>query len=515
MHVHAPIRVLGLSVLVLAAGAVAVPTFGQRGYQVNVDAFGHDILGDAANEPTIAVSPLNPNIIVVGWRQFDTVTSDRRRAGVAYTTDGGLTWTAGVLATPPGQPAGAGQTDPVLCVDSDGVFGYWSELFDPSPYTQYLYTSQTGGATWSTPVKVVNPPVHGDKPWFVIDRTTGIGRGNLYGGWSSFSGNSYTIFTRSTDGGQTFSTPVRIADQDGRQFMLHFAIGPDGELYAAWRHYPSNSIFVTKSTNAQNPAAQPTFDALGAGGVNGLDVRIDNGNDPGFPFLNPVGFHQLWLGVDRTGGPRRGWVYCVWSDARSDVCDIILARSTDGGHTWQSGIRVNDDPLGNGRYQWMVAMDVAPNGRIDVVWYDTRDDPQNRRSALYYSNSIDGGVTWSANQRISDAFDTTIGYPVQQKIGDYNQIVSADEVVHIIYAATFNGGEDIWYLPIAPFVAGDLNCDGRVDFGDINPFVLALTNPPAYAVRYPGCPILNGDINGDGFVDFGDINPFVRLLTGP
>jgi hypothetical protein len=62
---------------------------------------------------------------------------------------------------------------------------------------------------------------------------------------------------------------------------------------------------------------------------------------------------------------------------------------------------------------------------------------------------------------------------------------------------------------------GDLNCDGNVDFGDINPFVLALTNPAAYVAAFPNCDIMNGDVNGDSHVDFGDINPFVRLLTGP
>lgn len=61
---------------------------------------------------------------------------------------------------------------------------------------------------------------------------------------------------------------------------------------------------------------------------------------------------------------------------------------------------------------------------------------------------------------------------------------------------------------------GDLNCDGTADFGDINPFVLALSNPAAYAATFPDCEILNADINGDGMVDFGDINPFVALLTG-
>jgi hypothetical protein len=61
---------------------------------------------------------------------------------------------------------------------------------------------------------------------------------------------------------------------------------------------------------------------------------------------------------------------------------------------------------------------------------------------------------------------------------------------------------------------GDLNCDGSVDFGDINPFVLALSNPTQYHVVYPGCFIENGDVNLDGATDFGDINPFVAILTG-
>ena len=61
---------------------------------------------------------------------------------------------------------------------------------------------------------------------------------------------------------------------------------------------------------------------------------------------------------------------------------------------------------------------------------------------------------------------------------------------------------------------GDLNCDHAVDFGDINPFVLALTDPAAWQTAYPDCPLANGDVNADGTFDFGDINPFVVLLTG-
>jgi hypothetical protein len=69
-------------------------------------------------------------------------------------------------------------------------------------------------------------------------------------------------------------------------------------------------------------------------------------------------------------------------------------------------------------------------------------------------------------------------------------------------------------LNLAPPPVGDTNCSGVVDFGDINPFVLALANPAGYVAAYPLCDLLLADINGDGEVSFSDINPFVTLLTG-
>jgi hypothetical protein len=60
---------------------------------------------------------------------------------------------------------------------------------------------------------------------------------------------------------------------------------------------------------------------------------------------------------------------------------------------------------------------------------------------------------------------------------------------------------------------GDTNCDGLVNGYDIDPFVLALTDPAAYALAYTGCPILNADCNGDGLVNGYDIDPFVVCLT--
>lgn len=64
------------------------------------------------------------------------------------------------------------------------------------------------------------------------------------------------------------------------------------------------------------------------------------------------------------------------------------------------------------------------------------------------------------------------------------------------------------------YVRGDMNVDGLVNVGDINPFVLALSNPTSYQSGYHILPLLHGDINQDGCMDFGDINPFVELLSG-
>src|SRR5437667_2304196 len=62
-------------------------------YQVNVDANGQNIIGDAANECAIAVDPTDGNKMTIAWRQFNDVTSNFRQGGWGYTTDGGIHWT--------------------------------------------------------------------------------------------------------------------------------------------------------------------------------------------------------------------------------------------------------------------------------------------------------------------------------------------------------------------------------------------------------------------------------------
>ena len=145
--------------------------------QVNVDEFGNNILGDAANEPSIAIDPTDPSRIVIGWRQFDSVESDFRQAGYAYSHDAGQTWTFPGSLTP-----GVFGSDPVLDVDSNGVFYYVSINFEE----MRLFRSFDGGVTWDDPPLQVfdhfgDKEVDGDRPyrrhqrWARLHRLVGSG----------------------------------------------------------------------------------------------------------------------------------------------------------------------------------------------------------------------------------------------------------------------------------------------------------------------------------------------------
>lgn len=393
--------------------------------QVNVTENQLNILGDAANEPSIAVDPTNPNRMAVGWRQFDNVASDFRQAGWAWTSDGGQTW-----HFPGSIEAGVFRSDPVVDADSAGVF-YYNSLTNVPDYQCKVFRSFDGGQNWDAGAFAWG----GDKQWQVIDTTGGIGEGNIYVAWNSaFSTGGCTgMFTRSVDGGATFeacrSTP-------SNPYWGTLAVGPDGELYISGQGFR-----VNKSINAKDPLAIPAW----TGRTLSLDGSVIFSTGP-----NPGGLlGQTWVDVDRSTGPRRGWVYVLCSVDRtsnSDPADVMFARSTDGGNTWSAPVRVNDDPVGNNAWQWFGTMSVAPNGRIDVVWLDTRNHLGTYISELYYTYSEDGGFTWAPSIPVGPPFNPHVGWPVQQKMGDYFDMTSMNDAAHLAYAATYTGGQDVYYL---------------------------------------------------------------------
>lgn len=82
--------------------------------------------------------------------------------------------------------------------------------------------------------------------------------------------------------------------------------------------------------------------------------------------------------------------------------DIVHKMSTDGGKTWSEEKTLNDDDPKQMYAQVIPMISVAPNGRVDVAWWDTRADPGIRGNDVFYSYSNDDGKTWSKNIRVSD-----------------------------------------------------------------------------------------------------------------
>src|SRR5207249_10101246 len=115
---------------------------------------------------------------------------------------------------------------------------------------------------------------------------------------------------------------------------------------------------------------------------------------------------QLFLAIDHSGGPTNNNIYMLASvvpPGRSTT-DVMFARSTNDGLTFSVPLKINDDPVNPSKWHWFGTFSVAPNERLDAVWYDTRNDPGNLLSQLFYSYSTDAGVTWSPNVAVSNAF---------------------------------------------------------------------------------------------------------------
>jgi hypothetical protein len=406
--------------------------------QVNTDEFGNNIVGDAANEPSIAVDPTDPRNIVIGWRQFDTIESNFRQAGWAYSHDGGRSWTFPGVIDP-----GVFRSDPVLDVDADGVFYYNSLTTDGFDYWCRVFRSFDAGMTWDEGTYAYG----GDKQWMAIDRTDGIGRGNIYANWNFIFSTCNGDMTISYDAGDSFEPCINVPTAPRWGTVI---VGPEGEVYIA-----GESFVVIKSSTLQDPNENPAWDFNVDVNLGGF-VQFSAGPNPG----GLLG--QAWIDVDRSGGPQHGWVYllCSVDPPGSDPMDVMFSRSTDGGLTWSAPVRVNDD-IGTTAWQWFGTMSVAPNGRIDAIWNDTRHDPGGYDSELYYSFSEDGGVTWSENVALTPAFDPHVGWPQQDKIGDYYHMRSDDHGADLAYSATFNGEQDVYYLRIgdACFDAGTMNLD--------------------------------------------------------
>ncbi|TLZ67274.1 MAG: exo-alpha-sialidase [Methanobacteriota archaeon] len=383
----------------------------------------------AQNEVSIAVNPTNPlNIVAMAndYRGGDAW------CGVYATTNGGRTWLEQLL------PRGGGLTfleasgDPSVAFDGAGNAYAACLGFNRSANPGNAITvskSVDGGVTWGTPVEVARTTsgVFHDKSYIVTDRSNRPTRGNVYVTWTRFvAGASPIYFSRSTDGGASFSPGVDItslgykSDQGSQP-----AVGPDGELFVSFWATGSR-VALARSTDG-GTTWRPT-------------TTVATMFDPGdlYPAPGPRTPHFPTIAVNPIAAPGGNRVHVAWADRRFGDADILMMTSEDGGVTWGAVVRVNDDR--GGKAQFFPFLTASEKGFVHVAFYDRRDDPLDLLLTVYIASSTDFGVTFG-NRRASAQFGAGTWF-----IGDYIGSASHGDFVYAGWCDLRNAGEEEVYM---------------------------------------------------------------------
>ncbi len=334
--------------------------------------------------------------------------------------------------------------DPVLGCTSASTFYYTSLAADTAPgftsFTSGIAVSRStdAGASFSRTVMAVNKSADThflDKPWMSVDPgpTGSAGDDIIHVTYTDFDfsfsnprcpGEFRTAieYVRSTNGGATWSAPRVIETVCGDEPFLqgsHVAVGLGGTVYLAWEHFSSfesRDIRIVKSTNGGASFGPPTIvtnvTPIGDSFVLQGDFRA---------FLDLQG-----LVVDRSSSPSAGNVYITWHDGRNrfkldpaGFCggaprycfgDALFARSTNGGTSWSSPVRINDDPITLGTDQWFPAIDVDRSGDVWVAFYDRRRDPRNFLIDTFVAKSTNAGATWTNSRATAQSFAPVTGW---------------------------------------------------------------------------------------------------------
>ena len=355
-------------------------------------------------ELSVAINPAAPeNVVVVSLAAGPP--QGPRTTNYGYVSgDGGLTWETVMAPNPQGRTQG----DDAVTFDAQGraYRSYISfegiRVARPARAWNGIFVSRSddGGLTWNPPVPAVDhintvKPFE-DKPWLVTDNAPESPHfGNLYLAWTRFdvygsadpADSTQILFSRSKDHGRTFSVPFQISDSGGNAVDSDDtvegavpAVGPGGEVYVAWAG-PRGIVFDRSLDGGW------TFgeDQVIADNPGGWDIPI-----PGMARHNGMPVTE----VDLSQGPHRGTVYVNWIDTRNGDPDVFVIASRDDGMTWGAPVRVNNDPMGNGKAQLFTWMAVDPvDGSVNVVFLDRRntEDPAQE---VTVARSTDGGRTF-------------------------------------------------------------------------------------------------------------------------
>ncbi len=380
------------------------------------------------NEPSISIDIYNTNTLFAATNLNNYYVSN----------DGGHTWNYHRLTS------------------SYGVYGDPALMFDNNHNLLYFHLSNpVSGGNWIDRIVCQKSTNNGntfnngsyaglngnkvqDKPWPNIDRSNG----NIYVTWTEFdhydsndaNDKSRILFSKSTDNGNSWSTPVKINkidgdcnDSDNTVEGAVPAVGPNGEIYVAWAG-PAGIRFNRSTDYGTTWLNDPVF----------IDAQ-----PTGWDYSIPGIFRSNGLPItlcDLSRGPYKGTIYVNWSDQRNGAndTDIWLRKSTDGGNTWSDLIRVNNDAPGKQQFLSWMTIDQT-TGYLYCVFYDRRNH-NDHKTDVYLAYSTNGGESFTNVKISASAFLPYSG----AFFGDYTNITAHDGVIRPIWTRLHNGQLSVW-----------------------------------------------------------------------
>lgn len=419
--------------VLLAAAALAAVWGAHAQAPTNVLIHRYDGMGYQPCEPSIAVSPSDPDILVAGSILDNVYRSE----------DGGATWTRDRLESPHGVFG-----DPCVVGSPTGDF-YYLHLSDPSGKGWadaglldriVCQRSKDGGERWSRGSHMgLNGAKDQDKEWADVspngDQIAACWTQFDRYGSTSAGDSSVILCATSNRKARRWSQPVRVSavagdcrDGDDTVEGAVPAFGPDGALHVVWAR--GEQLWYNRSRNGGRKWLEREVAVADIDG--GWDREV-----PGIGRANGMPITE----VDCSDGPHRGRIYVNWTDLRNGDSDVWLCHSDDGGTTWSEAQRVNADNTATDQFfTWMAVDDVT--GGVHIVYYDRSAVATGAdvSTEVVVASSFDGGATWS-HQTVSESPFV----PGQASFfGDYNNISAHAGVVRPIWTREDRGVLSIW-----------------------------------------------------------------------
>ncbi|MBI3653436.1 MAG: exo-alpha-sialidase [Acidobacteria bacterium] len=427
---------------------------------------------DPRDETSIAVSPLNPQIMVGASKVIlggGNGVSGNTRVSVYHSTDGGRTWATALLPLDTPQKVWGRASDPSVAVDLNGTFYLGALLLDNTNFDSsiYVFTSSDGGRTFGNPLPVTfdigsgSNPKQADKCYITVDTSpTSPFKNSLYAVWTltdrdDFGMNRATIklaYKRPNDA--AFSA-VKTISHEGDMRGPSITTGPNGEVYSAWEGIGNPKVILF---NASTDGGTTFFPAEVAPSID-FNVHNFTGSlsapSPAI-FINGMSRMNSFpvIDCDRSNGANRGTIYIAWAESTNRIdADIFVKKLSppNGARpTISEPVRVNNDGAGFDQFFPWLRVDQS-NGQVEVAFYDRRDDGQLLLN-MYIARSLDGGTTFPENIRVSGAGSNprlqaavagTNGNPIG--LGDYVGLVAANGKAHLLWADTRDQKQNIYY----------------------------------------------------------------------